>query len=476
MNVISKMGERKLNMDYDSYNCVYPFKYNSPECSIIIDNLNGSIKGQHNIASIYLGFDNSNVLNSGRLESLLKIQLMSNPLEFLKILLDKGDVAIDNEEGTLTMSTIITGLNIKLEVDPDSLLPKKAVVQESDFLLGDTNFEVVYGNWVQVNDVKYPTEITQLFRNQSLRKEVLSNIELNPEINEDTFTPLETDVPNLYNIVDAKKGMLFSQWYQRMFYMNLTLDQSLFPAFVLENVNLSQFNLRNQYVGENIKIIGRPDVSVWSVAIKTDRGIYIVDSPISPSWSRSIINAAKEAFPEDNVVGVIPTHVHGTHFSGIRELSSEVSDIYVGSGSASFVDEVLMSDHTLVPDTFSSNNSNPMIHTIENKILIDGGEIEAYVLKTQNYPTNPHSEDLVVVYVPEYKALIQADFYYAGIAENIFKGLTARPFSEEVKQSLKSRAQFLLSFIQEKKLDVENVIGVHGGLTTMDELVSVSNY
>jgi glyoxylase-like metal-dependent hydrolase (beta-lactamase superfamily II) len=236
----------------------------------------------------------------------------------------------------------------------------------------------------------------------------------------------------------------------------------------------------NQTIGENVKIIGRPDSSNWPVAIKTSSGIHLVEAPLSPRWTRSVINAVQNEFPGEDIISVIPTHTHYDHFGGIREIAAEVDKIYIPENSRSKLENALSSTHTLVPDAFSNNSNMPLIENVTGITYIDNGAIEIHILKLSDNAgnshaiDNSHSEDIVVVYVPEYNVLIQADFLYAGIFLRIWNNEMVFPFTGVARTELSQRAQFLVNYIGEKNLNVDTIIGIHGGKCTMEDLINVA--
>ncbi|GAA3648205.1 hypothetical protein [Flavivirga jejuensis] len=476
-DLVSFIGERKLSINYKKNLGLFPFKYNSPKTEIIINDKRGMLEGQYNFGSIYLGFNQKVPLSIERMEALLKVQLMSNPLALIKVLAQETDLTTETSKGIFQLSTIIDNLKIEVVINPKTNLPERATIIESDFMFGDTPFVVNYSDWEPIGETKYPRCITHTFRGDVLRKETISSIALNnTDIPDDHFNVPILGEGGVYNKEKAERGYLFSQWYHRMFYMHLTLDQDLSKAFLLEEADLSQFNLRSQRVSDHIKIIGRPDVTIWGVAIKTSKGVYFVDSSINDIWAKAIMNTTRKAFPNEKFLGVIPTHIHGTHISGIREFAANMKDIYIGASGESFVKEVLASKHLLVPDTYENLNKMNKIHPVSEKEIIGDNEIVIYDFSIKDIPNNPHSKDLVAVYVPKEKTLIQTDFYYSGLAENVFNNKTLRQFQEPIKQSLKQRAQFVLKFIEEKQLDVEKIISTHGGVGSIDDVKVIANY
>lgn len=471
----SELSSRKAKLEYSFINYKYPFQYYSNGTTLIVNDLQGSISGEYDLRSIYVGFTEATALHASRIEAILKLHKMANPLELLKEIAVKYGSSYKTKTNSFLVPTGIEGLDIEVFIDKDTFLPVKSVVKESDYLLGDILFKIVYSDWTTIDGFLMPAHLDHYINEDRVRSESISNIKINPQLTQDHFE-VETSEPRAYNLVEAKDGIYFSQWYIRLFYQSIPLDQPLNIALAMEDQDLSQFNVGSQYISENIKIIGRPDVSIWPVAIKTASGVYIVDSPVSEKWAKSVLNVVANKFPSEPVVGVIPSHIHNTHFAGIRKLAAEGGNIYVGSGGVEFTNFVLGQPHSLVPDTMSRSGNTVNIIEIDKVTYLDGGAVEIHPFAIPDAGVNPHAEDLTVVYVPAEKVLIQTDFFYAGVSHNIFSERTPKTFSEEVKQSLKLRAQYLLNFIQQKNLDVTKIIALHGGVATLEEVRQVADY
>ena len=100
---------------------------------------------------------------------------------------------------------------------------------------------------------------------------------------------------------------------------------------------------------------------------------------------------------------------------GIRTYAAAGATIVTSELNSSYVEEALTSSHTLVPDELAEVASPAW--NIE-KVLADGefslGEGGRSV-KTRHVPT-VHSEDMLVIYLPEYRVLFVSDIYIPGLA------------------------------------------------------------
>ena len=477
----SELNKRKIRMDYESIVFEYPFSYQGNGALMIINDQEGTLSGQYNWSSYYLDAQAPQSLYSSRLEAVLKNQLMSNPLELLKDMMDNNSNLINTVNNAFFIPTIIPQHNISLVIDPITNLPERAQVMENDYLYGDVIFEIVYNDWVDVDNTKYPTKLDLYLNGDKLKTVSLSDIQINPNLSADHFTPEDADL-KAYNREQAEYGVYSSQWYHRLFAGGIPLDQPLDNgAIVLEKFDLSQFGMRDQTIGPNLKLIGRPDASNWTAAIKTSTGILIVEAPLNPRWTRSIMTAVENEFPGEKIEGVVVSHTHYDHFGGIREIAPDAGTIYVGDKGVEKTKKILNSKHDLLPDAMSNYNGSVKVEAVSGVTYLDNGAVEIHLLKmedangTSHSHCNSHSDDMVVVYMPEYETIIQADFLYCGIFIGIWNGFTANPFTGAARDDLKGRAKFLVDYIEEHGLKVSTVVGIHGGVSTFDELVGVSN-
>jgi hypothetical protein len=477
-NYTSELNKRKVRFDYNNINYNHPFPYNTNNGQIIINDKNATISGQYNWLSYYFGLTQPTALYPSRLEAILKNQKMANPIELVKDVLSNHGATVTSKGNKFSIPTRIPNLEIQLEIDPLTNLPKNAKIMEEDYLNGDVVFEIVYGNWVNASNIKYPSKLIFNLNNQMIKVENLSNIRLNPSLESNHFN-LKEAVPIAYSEQNANMGIYFSQWHHRWIGWGILIDQPLDNgALVLEKHDLSSFKLLNQTVGPNLKIIGRPDLRTWSIALKTNEGLIVVEAPLNTFWTRSCIKAIKNEFPGEKIIAAISTHNHHVTFGGIRELAQEAGKIYVGAPGADFAKKVLNSKHTLVPDALSQNPREITVEPVTGVTSLANGAVEIHLLKTSDPigtpESGPHSEDMLIIYVPEYEAVIQADHFWSGEYMRIWNGETQHNYTPKGRAELKRVARYLLDYINEKKLKVSRVIGIHGGVGTLDELKEVA--
>lgn len=471
--VSTELNTRKVRYDFSSLDIKFPFPFQVDNSTTIINNQKGSYSGNSGFGSHFFGATAPLPLFSSRIEAYLKIQKMSNPIELLKQVIATNDLS-SSVSSNFTIPTGIDGLNITLVIDQNTSLPKSAQVTEVDFINGDVVFEVNYEEWKTVGETMFPGKLTHTFNGEVIKVEELSNIEMNPTFTEATFTPENTDGD--YIDEQGEFGIYSSWWYERFNALGFvnSFDQPLNNGAVTTPTGP---NVADQTIGPNLKIIGRADVGSWSVAIKTSTGVVVVEPPLNPRWTRSIINTIKnDAFPGEKIEGVIVTHTHFDHFGGVRELAQESGKVYVGEEGVGLTERVLTNHSSLLPDALAINpTTNVEVEGISDVTTLDGGAIQIYLLKTELLGLNSHSENIVAVYVPESESFIVSDLFNAGGFVVVAAGLGATNFNEESKSIIAERATYLLDYIAEKELVVSNVIAIHNGVATLTDLQFMAN-
>lgn len=471
---ISNLFERKAAVHYTQFEPKQPFSYSTAGFNIVINDKKGMISGEYDFKSYFLNMKYPQSLHASRIEALLKTYQMVNPLYLCKIVSRQAQLSIINNK--VVIPSIIQGLSFEIEFDRFTYLPLCVRISESDFLRGDIEFKITYDDWKPVSGFLMPSKFHYYLGDRLFRSEKISDIVINPAIKDDQFALGEIASPVTYDTPNGWMGFIYSQWYNRWFDKGLLFDQPLNNgAWILEDHNLEPYGLPSQYVGDNIKIIGRPDHSLYSVAIKTSKGVFIYEPTLNNFWTRSVLNAAKSKFPGQQITGTIVSHAHAAVVSGIREAAYETGNIYVGLTGKDIISKALEAKHSLNPDALSLNPRECKITEISEKTILADGELELYFLNSNSNLPGSHSTDMIIAYVPAYQTIIQSELLWNGPFKRVWVGQAANKYSDGTKKELKQRALFLNNFITKNNIIVKRVISVQGGLGSYEDLLNIIN-
>ena len=258
-----------------------------------------------------------------------------------------------------------------------------------------------------------------------------------------TFTP---NAESNYNVEEGRRGIISSQWYHRMFSFGFSQD------FPLNETKITA-------VSDKVYLItGSSELAYAALAVDSEEGIILIEPTLNPFRSEVVDVLLKQSFPGKQVIAVTTTHHHMDHFGGVSYFAAKGAEIIIGAEATGFVEQVLGANH----DLLNIDPSGALVTGVTEQSTIKGA-FEAIPLST------PHTEDMLVFYFEKIKALFVGDIFNAGL----YYGYDYYP--ETTQEILQGRAQLLKSFIAERELDVELLITVHGGQTTIDELNQLAN-
>ena len=161
-----------------------------------------------------------------------------------------------------------------------------------------------------------------------------------------------------------------------------------------------------------------------------------------------MVKSIKERFPAKAIRYVIPTHHHLDHAGGIRAFMAEGAAVVVPFSAKVFYVQVAKAPHTRQPDSLEKNKRAVVIESFGGgpRVLTDGSRrVEIHPLPTS------HAEDLVVVYLPAERMLIEADHITPRNGQ-----VRAAPLVKEFVNSL-----------DKLNLDVTTIVGIHGDSATL---------
>jgi glyoxylase-like metal-dependent hydrolase (beta-lactamase superfamily II) len=174
----------------------------------------------------------------------------------------------------------------------------------------------------------------------------------------------------------------------------------------------------------------------------------LVDTPNGEPRALAVIAKAKELIAGKPIRYVVAMHHHWDHLGGIRTAIDEGATIVSHRTNKALLERAATAPHTINPDRLSRSNRPLKLQTIDAEGALTDGIRTIKLYTMMNFE---HTDDLIMVYLPEEKIIIEADAY-----------TPPQTPTTPLVQSKIPYAAALYDNIQRLKLDVRTIVPFHG--------------
>jgi glyoxylase-like metal-dependent hydrolase (beta-lactamase superfamily II) len=144
-----------------------------------------------------------------------------------------------------------------------------------------------------------------------------------------------------------------------------------------------------------------------SVVVEFKDYVMMLEAGQSEQRALAYVAETKKLFPNKPIRYVFNTHPHSDHTGGLPVLVAEGATVITQKNNAEFLDRALNTPRTLMTDTLAQHPKKAKIEVVEEKKVYSDGTrtVEMYHV----FPA-PHSNGLLIAYIPKEKVLFQGDF------------------------------------------------------------------
>lgn len=340
-----------------------------------------------------------------------------------------ADADIDGTQYRV-VAFIEDGDEFRLYLDPKTRLPAQVDILEDDPLEGDSSYLLRFADWRKTDNVMMPFSLRLELNGRLLQDEQIKSVRNNVSLGGDIFAVPES-IRN--QKTDAKP--IASQWILRRVAGTVSyLDFGRPPA--IEWNRLAEGVHKIQGVGHATIVIEMRD------------HLVVVEGPLYEERTAPVVRSIREKFPNKPIRYVIPTHHHLDHSGGIRAFMATGATIVTPFVAKDFYAQVAKAPHTRRPDSLEKTKPGVVIEAFAGgpRILTDGKQrVEVHPMPTA------HAEDLVVIYLPAEKILIEADHI--------------SPRNGQVRPA--PIVKEFIAALDKLNLDVSTIVGIHGDSATL---------
>jgi glyoxylase-like metal-dependent hydrolase (beta-lactamase superfamily II) len=169
----------------------------------------------------------------------------------------------------------------------------------------------------------------------------------------------------------------------------------------------------NEKLGDGLYRLNSGAGSYDSLVVEFKDHIMVLEAGQSPGGGPAdarplaYIAEAKKLIPNKPIRYVMNTHPHADHTGGLPGFVAEGATIITHENNKEFFERALNTPRTLLTDTLAKNPKKARVEAVgDKKVYSDGNRIVEF----HHVPGAPHSNGLLIAYIPKEKVLFQGDF------------------------------------------------------------------
>jgi len=255
---------------------------------------------------------------------------------------------------------------------------------------------------------------------------------------------------------------------------------------VVRTASVAPVKVESQKLGDGLWLLGGGTHN--SVLVEFADFVAVVEAPNNETRSLAVIEEANRLLPNKPIKYVVNTHHHFDHAGGLRTYLSQGTIVITHESNKQYYLDIMFypAARELQPDRMSLFSPMYMIsrrpapiETVSSQLggpgggadryaVTDGDRIMeifhvqdmAYELEDQSYAQGNHSADMLMVYLPKEKILINADLY-------------SPPAPGAALPAATAGMRTLYQNMRKQKLDVAQHVPIHGRIGTNEEFLKI---
>ena len=198
-----------------------------------------------------------------------------------------------------------------------------------------------------------------------------------------------------------------------------------------------------------------------SVVIEMSDHLIVAEGPLNDDRALAVIAEARKLAPGKPIKYLIVSHHHFDHSGGVRAFAGEGATIVTQDASRAYFERILAAAATVAPDHLAKSGKKATVEGVrDRRVLTDGTR----TVEIRHITGIQHADDMLMVYLPKEKLLIQADAYTPP-APNAAPMSPPSPFTVALYENVTKQA-----------LAVDQILPLHGRIVPFAEMQKAAGH
>lgn len=189
-----------------------------------------------------------------------------------------------------------------------------------------------------------------------------------------------------------------------------------------------------------------------SVVVAFADRLVLIEAPQSEARTQAVLARARELRPGVPLTQLVMSHHHFDHTAGLRAAIADGLTVVAHQGNEAFVKAMAARPFTRQPDALAKAAKPITVETVADSHTITDGRRSLVLYPVEG---NPHSETMLMAYLPSERLLVEVDAFSPGG--------TYHPYAAN-----------LLERVEQRKLRVDRIVPLHGAVVPFKDLVAAA--
>jgi len=192
-----------------------------------------------------------------------------------------------------------------------------------------------------------------------------------------------------------------------------------------------------------------------SVVIEMKDHLIVVEGPLNDDRALAVIKEARTLVPNKPIKYLVVSHHHFDHSGGVRAFAGEGVTLITHDASRPYVERIVAAPATVSPDHLVKSGKKAAVEGVRDRRVLSDGTRSVEIRQIAGIQ---HADDMLMVYLPKEKLLIEADAYTPP-APNAAPMSPPSPFTVSLTENVKNQG-----------LAVDQILPLHGRMVPVAEL------